>query len=406
MIDSRDIGRRVAYWRKRRGMSRSRFAALIGRSVSWVEKIEKGERELVRLPVLERVAGALQIGLRVLIDEADAEDARKLPDATEVAAIKMALGRYEMVISREDRHEALGLEGLARQVDYVHEAFLASDFAIVGRALPALIVNGQHAVAMSEGEEQRRAAGLLVMIYKTTSSTFHKFGAHELAWLAADRAIAAAAIAGDPVSMARGARCAARALMSVGQCQQALTLLVDAGTRLEPELAEASSELASLIGMVWLAAEIAAARAGDADTARDMHRNAEAVARRFGLDYVDRSTAFGPTNIALHRLAALVRLGDGAAALDYAATIDQEVIDRLPRERKVNYLLDLAWAHRQCGNNERAVAALWQADQTASQEVRKRPLVRELIAALWESGAELQRSSRLRDLAGHAGLPM
>jgi len=32
---------------------------MVGRSVSWLDKVERGERSLLRLPMLDRVAGAL-----------------------------------------------------------------------------------------------------------------------------------------------------------------------------------------------------------------------------------------------------------------------------------------------------------------------------------------------------------
>ncbi|MGQ0777528.1 MAG: helix-turn-helix domain-containing protein [Pseudonocardiales bacterium] len=53
------IGGRVRYWHKRRNLSRQWFADLVGRSASWVDKIENGGRSLLRLPMLERVADAL-----------------------------------------------------------------------------------------------------------------------------------------------------------------------------------------------------------------------------------------------------------------------------------------------------------------------------------------------------------
>src|SRR3712207_7154080 len=39
--------------------TRRKFAELCGRSMSWVDKVESGERGLLRLPMLERVAEVL-----------------------------------------------------------------------------------------------------------------------------------------------------------------------------------------------------------------------------------------------------------------------------------------------------------------------------------------------------------
>ncbi|NBE84806.1 helix-turn-helix domain-containing protein [Micromonospora sp. NEAU-HG-1] len=53
------IGLRMAELRDRRGMSQQVFADRIGKSKSWVDKVERGVRTLDRLSVIETVAAAL-----------------------------------------------------------------------------------------------------------------------------------------------------------------------------------------------------------------------------------------------------------------------------------------------------------------------------------------------------------
>lgn len=62
------VGQRVRYWRQRRNLDRKQLADMVGRSTSWLDKIEKGERSLLRLPTLERVAEVLSIDPSVLTD--------------------------------------------------------------------------------------------------------------------------------------------------------------------------------------------------------------------------------------------------------------------------------------------------------------------------------------------------
>ncbi|MQA28059.1 MAG: helix-turn-helix domain-containing protein, partial [Micromonosporaceae bacterium] len=45
-METLPIGRRVAYWRQRRKMSQQVFADRIGKSKSWVDKVERGARRL------------------------------------------------------------------------------------------------------------------------------------------------------------------------------------------------------------------------------------------------------------------------------------------------------------------------------------------------------------------------
>jgi transcriptional regulator with XRE-family HTH domain len=94
------IGRRVRYWRIRRNLGRQRFADMVGRSTSWLDKVEKRERSLLRLPMLHRAAAALDIDPRVLTDTSAARHAADCVDTVEVQAIKAALGRYAIFAPR------------------------------------------------------------------------------------------------------------------------------------------------------------------------------------------------------------------------------------------------------------------------------------------------------------------
>src|SRR5713101_7576029 len=60
-MDDREMGRRIGYWRRRRKLTQAVFAGRLGRSKSWVEKVERGERSADRLSVLDAICGILQI---------------------------------------------------------------------------------------------------------------------------------------------------------------------------------------------------------------------------------------------------------------------------------------------------------------------------------------------------------
>ena len=60
-MDDRELGRRIGYWRRRRKLTQAVFADRIGRSKSWVEKVERGERSAGRLSVLDDICQVLQI---------------------------------------------------------------------------------------------------------------------------------------------------------------------------------------------------------------------------------------------------------------------------------------------------------------------------------------------------------
>ncbi|WP_344243636.1 helix-turn-helix transcriptional regulator, partial [Actinocorallia libanotica] len=168
-------------------MTMRHFADLVGRSVSWAEKIESGEREIVRLPMLERVAEVLQISVSALINDGDAVEAQHRPDAAEISAIKSALGSYGSIVE-DGSGTPLDVDSLRQQVEYVNAAFLASDFVAVSKTLPPLIAEAAR-ITRSADRSSHETTALAVTIYKIASSTLHKFGSHDVAWLAVDRAM-------------------------------------------------------------------------------------------------------------------------------------------------------------------------------------------------------------------------
>jgi len=55
------LGDRVAFLRRRRGLSQVELASRLGRSESWVSQVERGVRSVDRLSVLERMAEVLGV---------------------------------------------------------------------------------------------------------------------------------------------------------------------------------------------------------------------------------------------------------------------------------------------------------------------------------------------------------
>jgi hypothetical protein len=203
--------------------------------------------------------------------------------------------------------------------------------------------------------------------------------------------------------MALATRCVARAVAYLGRPQAALDALVAMANRMEPELAARDPHLLSLYGMLLLPAEMAAAQDGDSDLALTMHRRAGEIAGMLGPGYCDPVNVFGVANVALHRLAALVRMEEGGPAVTYSRGIEPQALIRLPRERKAAYLLDMAEAYRQCRQYPEATVAVTRAEQVAPEEVRRRPATHMLIRRLLDVTSG-QSSLLLRQVANRAGI--
>ncbi|MFC8845325.1 MULTISPECIES: helix-turn-helix domain-containing protein [unclassified Micromonospora] len=99
------VGRRVAYWRGRRKLSQQVFADRLGKSKSWVDKVERGVRALDKLSTLQEIAAVLRIDAAVLLGR-DARPADVTERAEGVDRIGTALSTYEIALGRPTRHPA------------------------------------------------------------------------------------------------------------------------------------------------------------------------------------------------------------------------------------------------------------------------------------------------------------
>ena len=373
----------VLYWMQRRGMTRQIFADRMGKSLSWVDKIRAGDRQLDRLSVLRQIASVLDIPLAVLIDPEEAERQRTCPDNREIDAIRNALRRYDAItnVFRPDG-DVLPEPNLAKlesTVRFGWMAFQASNYQAVGQLMADLIHDAQAAVWQLDNDERRQAQTWLAWTYQLTAATAFKLGDAQLGWVAADRSIQIAEQTGDLTLIGSAARRVAHALSATHQSDDAVQLVKSAASRLEPHLRSADPAFASAYGMLLLKGSIAAARLHQASDVRDLQDEALAVAARLDIDRNEHWSAFGTTNVLVHRVSALADMQSGGRVIEAAADIPYGDLMHLPRERRASHLLDVTRGHLQAGQRDQAAATLLAADQLAPEEVRCRHLTKLII---------------------------
>jgi transcriptional regulator with XRE-family HTH domain len=397
-MDDQELGSRIAYWRERRGVTQRLLADRIGRSKSWIEKVEAGKRSANRLPVLQTICEELRVDLPVLMGRDLTRDTRKCIDDVQVNMIRGALERYDVIETRTPGKYDADVLVLQRQVSYLWSAFEMSDYQVVSRTLPGLLLHAQRSYAAAQGEETAR---ILTEIYQITASTLRKLGENNLAWLAGDRGVALAEGIGDAITSALTGFRVANALMSMGRAQAAFDLNISHAFRLEGSLD--TGEARSVYGHILLQAAMAAASRDDAVGVRDMIREARAVAARVPDGANHHRLSFGTTNVGLHHVAALVSLGEGGLAVEAAGNVDEAGVRALRRERRATYLIDLARAFSQWGKRDEALEKLLEAEVVAPREVNCRPVARSTIENLiMRSRGTLP--SMLKSLAERSGI--
>ena len=397
-MDDRELGSRIAYWRERRGMTQLLLADRIGRSKSWIEKVEAGKRSASRLPILQTICEELRIDLPVLIGNDLPRDTRDCIDDTQVELIRASLERYDGIASQIPDAFSVDVQRMRRQVSYTWSAFELADYQVVSRTLPDLLLEAQRSHVVTQASE---TASILAEVYQIAASTLRKLGEYQLAWLAADRGVALAEREGDSIIAALTGFRVANALMSIGRAKASFDLNVSYASRLQPMLR--SDATRSVYGHILLQAAMAAASGGDATGVRDMIRAAKGVARHVPDHANHYKLSFGPVNVGLHHVAALVTLGEGGLAVEACASIDETGIRALRRERRATYLIDVARGYSQSGRRGEALEKLLEAEALAPREVNCRPIARSTIEDLIHRSRG-NPSIGLRSLAERSGV--
>ncbi|RIW39603.1 XRE family transcriptional regulator [Micromonospora endophytica] len=366
------IGRRVAYLRVRRRLSQQSFADRIGKSKSWVDKVERGVRSLERVSTIRDIAAVLRVDAATLLGR-DAQPASAVGDGEDIARIRGALSAYEVV--RDRPGPVLPADRLARHVGYAWTAYQHARYPQVVELLPNLLCDVQRAYV----RDPVGGRVAVVEAYRVTAALLVKLDEADLAWLAVDRAVAAAA--GDRVLVA----CAAVQLGQVLRASaRARSVLLAAAYRIAPPDVDAgSAQELSLCGALLVQAALVAARCGDERTTGDLLDEAAEMAARVGDGHDHYRTAFGPTAVELARCAAAVEWGDGSAAVvRHRQAIRRGGWRVLPVEHRAAHLIDAARAYLQADDPGNAARVLLDAEILAPYEVRRRPVGRDVLAEI------------------------
>ncbi|MEV0327524.1 helix-turn-helix domain-containing protein [Micromonospora echinospora] len=370
------VGRRVAYWRGRRKLSQQVLADRLGKSKSWVDKVERGVRSLDKVSTLQDIAAVLRIDTAVLLGR-DAQPAGVAERVEGVERIRAALSTYEIALERPSaRRPVLPADGLAREVTHVWTTFQHARYPQVVDLVPELVADAQR----THARDPEAGRVPLVEAYRVTASLLVKLGAPDVAWLAVDRAMIAAT--GDRVLVAAAAVQLGQVLRESGRARVAKSVMLAAAYRIAPPVIEYGTppEL-SLCGTLLVQAALAAARIGDDRTAADLIDEAADMAARVGDGHDHHRTAFGPTAVELARVATAVELGEvREAAARHEKATTRDGWRWLPAEHRAAHLLDAARAYLQADDPVNAGRVLIEADRIAPAEFRHRSAGRDILA--------------------------
>ncbi|MGH3681236.1 MAG: helix-turn-helix domain-containing protein [Natronosporangium sp.] len=396
------FGERLRAHRERAGKTRAVLGGLVGRSEEWVKAVESNRLHMPRLPILIRLAEALGIDDLAELTGSSAIEVRRVAygEHPTVPAIRDAVQRYPL--TRPDRpvpHEA----GLRSRVDRAWTLWHGSRTrrSDVGALLPALLRDCQDRALTSDGESRRSSHRVLADAYHLAQHALVNAADPDLLWLIVERAMAAARIADEPLTLAGAAWTVGMMLRGAGRMEEAEVLIQEGAGLLEPRLADAPDDWRGMWGALQLHGALTAARAGNDGVAWAYWDRASQAARSLPAGYAHPWTMFGQANVELTAVSLTVDLWKSREALRRAELIDPDSIPS--RERRGRLFVEMARGHHATNQKVAATRLLLAACDQGVDAVRYSPAARAIIDDLQAAPPRAIRQDVLT-LASRVGL--
>ena len=328
-MDDQPIGRRVAYWRNRRKMSQQLFADRLGKSKSWVDKVERGVRRLDRFSTISRDrrrAAARRPG-------ADGPRSGPAPGDASTASTRSRSprsgprwsGTTRSVRSSRRASEPPPLAELRKAVGHAWLTFQHSKYGVLARMLPKLLRDAQAADAAYDAATTASAGGPPA-----------RAGLPDRLVDAAQAGRARPGLAGRRPGHhglpARRRRAARRHWPRSGSARAVGAGPVparagDQRQRRQPDRARRGrgrhpANGCPCTGCCCCRAPWPPPGSATRPPSATCSPAAEEAAKQLGGDDNHYWTCFGPTNVAFHRAAAEVEMGDGGPAVETHEAID------------------------------------------------------------------------------------
>jgi len=396
------IGERVAAYRRRRGISQAALAGLVGRSESWLSQVERGIRSVDSLTVILDLSRVLRVEPDKLIGRPWQYAPNGDPADQGLESVRGFFTAYDDLLHAGD-WDTTDLVGLRRSVSAAHRDYQAANYQQVITELPVMLTQADHAVRAGDVASPPDLALDYVSAYVVAAKLLTKLGASDLALIAADRAATKAIEAESTVARGMAAYQVVCALSRADRSDQAEHLAVSMAEQVQWGARADKQAAVSVAGALWLIASVIAARRMDRDLAWARLDRAEHLAGLLGHDANYAWTAFGPTNVALHRVGVATEMGDAAEAVRAASDVDTTSFPEGLKSRRAQLHLDLAWAQAQRKRDAEAILHLLEAERVAPEAVRYNVIVRELIREMLTRAGRTQTSS-LTELAVRAGV--
>jgi transcriptional regulator with XRE-family HTH domain len=385
-------------------MTREVLAGLLGKSVSWVKRVENGQLGIPKLDIVLAVAEALRVR-----NLADLTGGRPLatglftgPGHPRLPAVAAAINSLPLTVDRQTPPVAHLQARLAQAWTARHRAPNHSD--VVGALLPDLIRDAQLAVRQSDSALDRRAAHAILSEVYSLAQFFVAYQPDaSLLWRVAERGMVAAQESEDPHIIGVAAWLAAQAHRDSGpgHYEAADAVNLEVLRYLEPQLPDASDDVLAIAGALQFEAGYTAARRGDTAVAWSYWDRADKLAKKLPKTYFHPVTSFGRAIMSAHATTVAVELHAGGESVRQARRSEADVIHSRPR--RARHQIEQARAYQLDGQADIALETLEHAHEAAPETIRWNGYAKKIILEEVES-AQPSRRHRAAELAVKVGL--
>jgi len=357
------------------GLSQPQLAQRIGYTRQYVSLAERPDHNLPSRDLVRALDHALDANgaLMALRDEGRREQ-RQLHQRVTPEAALMALDAFVDV----PKSRPGALRYVTALVTRLHSTYQAARYDEVGRALPEVMRKVDYLLPGSGREDRRQTLRVKCEAAIVEAKLATKLGDGATAYAAAERALDLAEQAEDPVGRAAASYQLTCALLRLGDAEEAERNAVESAEKVDQN----DPASLSMRGSLTLISAIIAARRKETAEAERRLGHAEQLAERLGRDANIGFSAFGPSNVQIHRMSAAVALDDPHSVLTLGERLDLTAMPPGLYGRQGQVNLDSAWACAQLGADLLAVIYLLEADRVASELLKGSRTARTVVGQL------------------------
>lgn len=379
-----ELGKRIKREKGARGWSYETLSGRSGVSVAALKRVVSGVQQGMHVDSVSRVAAAFGLPVDELTGhdaipaaEAAADGVRNLRNVVLSPAMLPGLASLAVVDG-----EPRGVVDLAEAVTQGWANYWGGRLDLVVMELPALIAECRLAAA----ELGAASAALpLAQAWELAATALVNYGQEDLAGMAAERAVNAAALGDDPLLTATVTGTYSWVLLHQGRYADAEAVAVAAAMGVTPpRRAAAPAALASYGNLLMCAVAPRVALLGDP---ADLVDEARGIGAQLGGKTPVFQTAFGPNTVAMQEVYAYAMLKRPGRAMTAARAVELDQLEGISRGR---HWLDLAQVHVDAGRTKNALGALKAASAMSPEWFGRQGIARSLVRQVRE---ELTRPS-------------